>query len=188
MKVADVEILIVPGLGNSGEDHWQTRWEDRLSSARRVEQADWDNPVFDHWTNRIAREVSIAQKPVVFVAHSLGVAAVLHALPKLSRPVAGAFFVAPPDVCDPTRVPASLLPFGPYPTDRLTFPAVTVASRNDPYCAFETIEGLAESWRSLLIDAGESGHINAASGHGPWPEGTMVFAQFLSQLETPRLH
>ena len=81
MKVADVEILIVPGLGNSGDDHWQTRWEDRLSSARRVEQADWDNPVLEHWTNRIAREVSVAQKPVVFVAHSLGVPAVLHALP-----------------------------------------------------------------------------------------------------------
>jgi predicted alpha/beta hydrolase family esterase len=34
-----------------------------------------------------------------------------------------------------------------------------------------------------LIDAGEAGHINADSGHGPWPEGTMVFAKFLSQLK-----
>ncbi|MFB2608362.1 alpha/beta hydrolase, partial [Rhizobium phaseoli] len=37
-------------------------------------------------------------------------------------------------------------------------------------------------WGSFLVDAGEAGHINADSGHGPWPEGTMVFAQFLSRL------
>ena len=37
-------------------------------------------------------------------------------------------------------------------------------------------------WGSFLVDAGESGHINADSGHGPWPEGTMVFAQFLGRL------
>ena len=188
MKVADAEILIVPGLGNSGEGHWQTRWEERLSSARRIEQADWDNPVLEHWTNRIVREVAVSTKPVVFVAHSLGIPTVLHALPKLTRPVAGAFFVAPPDVTDPSRVPASVAAFGPYPTTRLTFPSVTIASRNDPYCAFETVEAMTNLWHSLLIDAGESGHINAASGHGPWPEGTMVFAQFLSQLEAPLLH
>ncbi|MFW8585524.1 alpha/beta hydrolase [Rhizobium beringeri] len=36
------------------------------------------------------------------------------------------------------------------------------------------------------VDAGESGHINADSGHGPWPEGTMVFAQFLGRLSPDR--
>ncbi len=188
MKVAEAEILIIPGYGGSDENHWQSRWESRLSTARRVEQADWNNPVLEHWTNRIAREVSVATKPVVFVAHSLGVPAVLHALPKLGARVAGAFFVAPPDVSDPARVPAPLTDFGPYPTQRLAFPTLTIASRNDPYCAFETVEQLTQSWGALLIDAGEAGHLNVASGHGPWPEGTMVFAEFLSRLQEPSLH
>ena len=30
--------------------------------------------------------------------------------------------------------------------------------------------------------AGQAGHINTDSGYGPWPEGSMAFAQFLSRL------
>ncbi len=72
--------------------------------------------------------------------------------------------------------------FGPYPRDPLPFPSVVIASRNDPYGAFEVAEDNAAAWGSLFIDAGESGHLNADSGHGPWPEGSMTFAKFLSQL------
>jgi uncharacterized protein len=42
MRTADCDILVIPGLGGSGPEHWQTRWEGRLSTARRVEQDDWD--------------------------------------------------------------------------------------------------------------------------------------------------
>ena len=38
MKTADCDILIVPGLGGSDEDHWQARWASRLATARLVEQ------------------------------------------------------------------------------------------------------------------------------------------------------
>ena len=96
---------------------------------------------------------------------------------------AGAFLVAPPDVTNPDIRPKHLMTFGPYPRDPLPFPSITVASRNDPFGAYEHADEIAASWGSLLIDAGESGHINADSGHGPWPEGTMVFAQFLSRLK-----
>jgi predicted alpha/beta hydrolase family esterase len=58
-----------------------------------------------------------------------------------------------------------------------------VASRDDPYGTYEHAGDIANAWGSLLVDAGNSGHINVKSGHGPWPEGTMVFAQFLSRLK-----
>ncbi|RVB59940.1 alpha/beta hydrolase, partial [Mesorhizobium sp. M7A.F.Ca.CA.002.04.1.1] len=45
MKVRDADILIVPGYTNSGPDHWQSRWQSKLSTARRVEQAEWSKPV-----------------------------------------------------------------------------------------------------------------------------------------------
>ena len=38
MRTSECDILIVPGHENSGPDHWQTRWERQLSTARRVEQ------------------------------------------------------------------------------------------------------------------------------------------------------
>lgn len=182
MKVRDADILIVPGYTNSGPDHWQSRWQKKLSTARRVEQAEWSKPVVEDWTASVAEAVNEAEKPVVVVAHSLGVAAFVQALPQFSRPVAGAFLVAVPDVANPAIRPRHLMTFGPYPRDRLPFPSTIIASRNDPFCAFDVAGDLARAWGALFVDAGEAGHINADSGHGPWPEGSMTFARFLAGL------
>ena len=183
MKVSEAEILIVPGYTNSGPDHWQTRWQSKLSTARRVEQAEWAKPVREDWVARVVEEVAAASRPVVLVAHSLGVAAAVHAVPQLGDKVAGAFLVAPPDVANPDIRPKHLMTFGPYPRDPLPFPSVVIASRNDPFGTYDHADDIAAAWGSLMLDAGEAGHINAESGHGPWPEGTMVFAQFLSRLQ-----
>lgn len=182
MKVSEAEILVVPGYTGAGPRHWQSRWEANLSTARRVEQAEWSKPVREDWSARVAEEVNQARRPVVLVAHSLGVPAILNAMPDFRRRVAGAFLVAPPDVANPSIRPRHLMTFGPYPRGRLPFPSIVVASRNDPFCGWEVSEAIARDWGSLLIDAGEAGHINADSGYGPWPEGTMVFAKFLSNL------
>ncbi|PST21760.1 serine hydrolase family protein [Mesorhizobium plurifarium] len=182
MKVSETHILIVPGYTNSGPNHWQTRWERKLSTARRVEQAEWSKPVREDWVARMIEEVNAAEKPVVIIAHSLGVATAIHALPHCTRQIAGAFLVAPPDVANPKIRPKHLMTFGPYPRDPLPFPSIMVASRNDSFGSYEHAGDIANAWGSLLVDAGDAGHINTESGHGPWPEGSMVFAQFLSRL------
>lgn len=182
MKVKDADILIIPGYTNSGPDHWQTRWQRKLSTARRVEQAEWSKPVREDWVENVARSIREAKRPVVLIAHSLGIPTAIHAAREAATPIAGGFFVAPPDVANPQIRPKHLMSFGPYPRDPLPFPSITVASRNDPFCAFDVAEDIAAAWGSLFIDAGEAGHINAESGHGPWPEGSMTFASFLSRL------
>jgi hypothetical protein len=188
MKASETDILFIPGHGNSGVDHWQTRWQSKLASARRVEQDSWHEPVRDDWVRTIADSINAAKKPVVLVAHSLGISPALHALADCRGKVAGAFFVAPPDLVEAERLPPGLArdrfhSFGPYPREPLPFPSITVASRDDPYGTFEHAGDIANAWGSFLVDAGNSGHINVDSGHGPWPEGTMVFAQFLSRLK-----
>lgn len=183
MKVKDADILIIPGYQNSGPDHWQTRWQAKLSTARRVEQAAWSKPEREEWTAKVAEAVNEAERPVVLVAHSLGVATAVQALPRFRRPVAGAFLVAPPDVANPEIRPKHLMTFGPYPRDPLPFPSIVVGSRNDSFGALEVVEDIAAAWGSLFIDAGEAGHINAESGYGPWPEGSMAFGQLLSRLQ-----
>lgn len=182
MKVREADILMVPGYTNSGPEHWQTRWESKLSTARRVEQAEWSKPVREDWVDEVVKAVNAAERPVVLVAHSLGVATAIHAIPQFTQRVAGGFFVAPPDVANVEIRPKHLMTFGPYPRDPLPFPSITVASRNDPFCAIDVAEDLAAAWGSLFIDAGEAGHINGESGYGPWPEGSMTFAQFISRL------
>lgn len=183
MRASQADILIVPGYTGSSEQHWQTRWERKLSSARRVEQAEWSKPVREDWVRTMAHAVNEAEKPVVIVAHSLGVATAIHAIPEFRRPVVGAFLVAPPDVASETIRPRHLMTFGPYPRDPLPFPSIVVASRNDEFSSFEAAEDIAGAWGSLFVDAGESGHLNAASGHGPWPEGLLTFGKFLSGLK-----
>ncbi|MEX6509098.1 RBBP9/YdeN family alpha/beta hydrolase [Jiella sp. M17.18] len=186
MRVAEADIIIVPGYKGSPDDHWQTRWERKLSTARRVPQAEWSKPVREDWTREVAAAVNASTRPVVLVGHSLGVAAAVQAIPQFEKPIAGAFFVAPPDVENPAIRPKHLMTFGPYPRDPLPFPSLVVASRNDMFSSFEAAEDIAGAWGSLFIDAGEAGHINGDSGHGPWPEGLLTFGKFMSRLPADR--
>ena len=183
MKTRDACILIIPGLGGSGPDHWQTRWQAKLSTARRVEQADWDHPDKAEWSGRIAASIAEAEQPVVLVAHSLGVIAAAHVLAAADAGrVAGAFLVAPPAIEAVMERPEIDRAFMPYPSQPLPCPSIVVASTNDPFGPYQSAETLAAGWGASLLNAGEAGHINADSGHGPWPEGLMSFAGFLGKL------
>ncbi|MFD2238527.1 RBBP9/YdeN family alpha/beta hydrolase [Aureimonas populi] len=185
MRVSDADILFVPGYTGASEQHWQSRWARKLSTARRVEQEEWSKPERETWTRAVADAVNASERPVVLVAHSLGVPTAIHAVPQFRKHVAGAFLVAPPDVASDTLRPKHFLTFGPYPRAPLPFPSVVVASRADEFSSFEAAEETAAAWGSLFIDAGTSGHLNSASGHGPWPEGLLTFGKFLSRLPLP---
>ncbi len=63
MRISDADILILPGLGNSGPGHWQRRWAERFSTGRVVEQDEWDNPDVRDWTATIVEAVEAADKP-----------------------------------------------------------------------------------------------------------------------------
>ena len=173
-------ILIVPGLDNSGPDHWQTHWEQCLDGARRAELGDWDAPDRLCWRAALAQELGAGDGQTIIVAHSLGCLATvdwaLHARPKQRAQIAVALLVAPPDVerpgCDPR-----IKPFAPWPRGRLPFPAILVASRDDPYASFDASRDLAASWGADLVDCGFAGHVNAGSRLGEWAEGQRILAR-----------
>lgn len=189
LRVSDVDILIVPGWTNSGPDHWQSRWQRRLPHARRVEQAEWERPLCADWVANLRAAVAGAARPVVLVAHSCGVSAVVHAAQQMAREsVAGAFLVAPPDLeaVSGDEPGSGWLAgeggFGAVPTAPLPFPSMLVASQNDPFVTIERAREMALDWGSDFADAGQSGHINTASGHGPWPEGLLKLGQLMKRL------
>lgn len=194
MKTSEADILIVPGWSSSGEDHWQSRWQRNLKTARRVEQHDWIRPDRDAWVARVVEEVAASVRPVVLVAHSLGVITVAHAAEKLARipskPVRGAFLVAPADTENGADWPVTQGEtfhgqsggFAPIPQAALPFPSTLVASANDPYCSLARAREFGAAWGSAVMDAGELGHINVASGHGPWPDGLLAFGMFMQRL------
>lgn len=181
MKVKDADILFVPDHGGAGPLHWQSRWQARLSTARRAQPGNRFDARAEAWIGSVTEAVNAAARPVILVGHSLGVAAIAAAAASFSHPVAGAFLVAPPDPAG-ENTPQWLAPFGAYPTGPLPFPSLLVASRNDPLCGFAMAESLAAAWAALLVDAGQAGRIDAAAGYGPWPEGSMAFSAFIAKL------
>jgi predicted alpha/beta hydrolase family esterase len=187
MRASEADLLIIPGLGGSEPEHWQSRWEAKLPSARRVIQKDWDRPELAAWRGRIIEEVERAENPVIFVAHSLGVLAAVHAGPLQARgaigsKIKGGFLVAPPSAAGLSDFNELDPAFLTLPSEPLAFPAFLIASRDDRYSSFADSEALATMLGAKLVDAGFSGHINSQSGHGPWPEGLMCFAGFLKTL------
>lgn len=160
--------LIVPGIGGSGPDHWQTWMQLAIPGAARVAQRDWFNPNLYHWATRIRRAIDRESEPVWIIAHGFGCLAAIEAAADYSGCVAGAMLVAP---LDPYKnLHASSLP--PQPLD---FPSLVVASSNDPLTAIGKSELWADFWSSRFVDIGAVGHINEEAGLGPWPEGLDLF-------------
>lgn len=173
----------VPGLGGSGEQHWQTFWEQAYPEMRRVEQADWDHPVCGVWVNKLQLITeNSSDKPVVLVAHSLGCATILHAVAQHKlKGIAGAFLVAMPDV-DRADFPKECIGFSPMPKIALPFPSVTIASENDPYISSAELEKWSDVLGSEFISVGKRGHIGTAAQLAYWEEGQHLFRAFLEGL------
>lgn len=181
-------ILTVPGLRNSGPEHWQTLWEQERGDVRRVELGMWDRPHRNTWVNQLNLAIHNAARPVVLVAHSLGCLAVAwwakYEQPAAGwrengGPVIGALLVAPPEV-DFFPLDERLSQFSPTPAEPLPFRSILAASRNDPYMGIRTARKLARAWGSAFADAGEAGHINADSDVADWPFGKFLLGQLLN--------
>ena len=65
----------------------------------------------------------------------------------------------------------------PVPRDTLPFRSIVAASRNDPLARDERVAAFAYCWGSKLIDLGEVGHLNPASGYGDWPQADSFIAE-----------
>lgn len=165
---------LLPGLGNSGPDHWQSHWERHDASCKRVIQDEWDAPHCRDWVARLDRVLRRHTAPSVLAAHSSACALVVHwaasAPAVLLQRIRGALLVAPSDPGSP-NYPPEPVGFGPVPLGRLPFPSVVVASSNDRYVDPEQARRYAEAWGSRFVLLQAAGHVNAAAGFGPWPEG-----------------
>ncbi len=176
---ASAVILLLPGLFDSGPEHWQSRWQARSAAhapllVERVVQQEWAAPRCGDWVARLTQVMEESARDVVLVAHSSACAMVAHwareAPLELLMRVRGALLVAPSDPLA-AAYPAGPTGFAPVPLDALPFPSTVVASRNDEYVTFAQAARYATAWGSRLWDLGEAGHINADAGYGSWPEG-----------------
>lgn len=162
--------IIVPGWKNSGPDHWQSRWQQVLPHAVRVEQTDWDHPTRTEWVGALSAAIDAATCPVLLVAHSLGCVTSAAVPTALRQKIAGALLVAPADV-ERANAPQCLRDFVPIARQPLPFQSVVVASDNDPYCSVPRAREFADAWGSRFVVVPAGGHLNAEAGLGDWPQG-----------------
>ena len=173
-------VLMVPGLWDSGPEHWQSRWEADEPTWCRVQQENWDRPRCPEWVQTLDEAVQSAGVPVVIAAHSLGCVAVGH-WARRGRRIQGALLVAPADVEAPS-CPDGPEGFAPIPLAPLPFPSIVVASSDDPYVSLPRARFFADAWGSAFVEMGPLGHINAESGIGRWEKGRRLLS---SLLDTP---
>lgn len=171
-------IIIVPGWHDSGPGHWQSLWAEQLPGAVRVQQDDWVTPSRLAWTTSITRTILNQPGPVIVVAHSLGCMATVHLPPEAVQRIQGALLVAP---ADPERR-GVLADFAPVPYQHLPYRHILVASSNDPYCSVRTAGAYARAWGSDFVRLQNAGHINVASGFGPWPLGLALLQSLVDEL------
>jgi predicted alpha/beta hydrolase family esterase len=171
-------VLIVPGLRDAVATHWQTLLEARLRAAGRPVAS---VPPMGREDLDCARKLAAIEQaarsvdgPVVIVAHSGGCIMVAHWAQQTRRAVHGALLATPPDFETPMPEGYPTLDalraggWLPVPRQRLPFPSIVAASRDDPLADFDRVAVLARDWGSQLVDLGFVGHLNPASGYGEW--------------------
>ncbi|WOS41274.1 RBBP9/YdeN family alpha/beta hydrolase [Xanthomonas rydalmerensis] len=172
------DVVIVPGIGDSGPEHWQTLWQRQDTRMRRLQPDSFAHPQLQDWLRALDRCVQDCATPPLLVAHSLGCLLVAHWAARADRLPRGAFLVAVPDPDSDAFPHAQAASFVPVPTARLPFPSLIVASSDDPYATPSYSRRCASDWGSGLVELDRLGHLNAASGLGAWPHGAQLLAAF----------
>ena len=172
-----VHTLIVPGVGGSEAQHWQSWLQQQLVSSSRVQQKYWDRPVLSEWVTEFLSALEAINSPVQVVAHSFGCLTSVAALaehPELKAKVKNLVLVAP---ANPARFGESgfarhsLTDYKQYFHQlQIDLPTTLLISENDPWLGYVDALQLAQAWKLTPINLGAVGHVNVASGFGPFPE------------------
>jgi len=172
-------VLLVPGLRDHVDAHWQTLLARELAARGRavhtVPPMGREDLGLECRLEAIERTAQAIAGPIVAVAHSGGCVMLAHWAQRTTRAVQGALLATPPDFDEPmpegypTLAALDAAGWLPVPRAPLPFHSIVAASQNDPLARFIRVAELARAWGSLLVDLGEVGHLNPASGFGPWP-------------------
>ena len=180
-------ILIVPGLRDHTDNHWQLLLATKLMWSRPVRSV---QPAGRHALDLAARVRAIQgalesiEGRITLVAHSAGVLMVAHWAQWYRRAnIVGALLATPADLeipmpeGYPTLTALQKHGWLPVPRMRLPFPSIVAASSNDPLAALPRVEKLAQDWGSELVRLGDVGHLNPAFGFGEWPQAEDLIAR-----------
>ena len=187
-KLMTPTLIYLPGLGGGSPQHWYSLWQHKFGGVR-AEQDDWDMPTPEVWAARLQATIEATPGDLVLVGHSSGSLTIVHwaRLYGGHARVRGAVIVAPTDAgeADVQAEYPAIAVLAPVPLAPLPFPALVIASENDPLVSFERAEAFAAAWDAEFVSVGEAGHINPQSGHGDWEDGEILLSEALHAWTPP---
>jgi predicted alpha/beta hydrolase family esterase len=169
-------VLIVPGLRNSDDRHWQSLWQARLPHSKRIQVEDWNTPNLAAWRAAIAVELEKLDRPAVLIAHSFGTLASAAIAAEFPDKIAAILLVAPADP-DKFGIAQQL------PQDFLPVAAHIIASSDDPWMTERKAAYWALLWGADYLRIKNLGHINSDSNLGLWPEGVRQLHQLVRKAK-----
>jgi predicted alpha/beta hydrolase family esterase len=175
-RLQNIPVVIVPGLRNSDERHWQSAWQNLLPGSQRIEVADWHIAELEKWRNAILKTLTSLEQPALLIAHSFGSlasASIAHDYPSLVR---GALLVAP-------AAPQKFGIEAKLPQSEIARPLHLIGSDSDPWLGEQQAEQLAKDWGAAYHRTIGKGHINSESQLGVWSEGLIQLEKFLNTIE-----
>ncbi|WP_093131074.1 MULTISPECIES: alpha/beta hydrolase [unclassified Variovorax] len=177
--------LIVPGLRDFVPEHWQTFLAAQLPNAITMPPLDKDRMKCGAQVAALDAVITRIEGPVIVIAHSAGVMTTVQWAKRYNRAIHGALLATPPDFETPMPDGHSSMDvlekngWLPVPKATLPFRSIVAASRSDPLATFDRVADLASRWGSSLVDLGKVGHLNPASGYGPWPDAVDLVAELI---------
>ncbi len=177
-------VLIVPGLRDHVPQHWQTLLAQDLPDSRSVPPMGRTDLDCGARVRALEAAVAAIDGPVLLVAHSGGCIMVAHWAAQTQRAgqVHAALLATPPDFERPmpegypSMADLESAGWFPVPKERLPFQSVVLTSDDDPLGERGAVEALARGWGSRQLHLGAVGHLNPASGFGPWPRAKELVA------------
>lgn len=162
--------LLLPDLDGGEAGYWLRRWIDTRIDCRLVDLGRARRPDRNSLVTRLDHALRGLDAPVVLVGHGLGaltIAAWAGLMNDGAAPVAGALLIAP---CDPAAAGADprLGDFAPLPSAVFCFPALVVASDDDPSLSPDRAFSLARQWGAGFARFDGCGHFAAADGLDRW--------------------
>lgn len=176
-------VLFVPGLRDHVQDHWQTHAARAIAGSVTVEPLTEDRLSLAARVAALDAALHASEGEVVIAAHSAGCLMVAAWARNPTRAVRGALLATPADVENalppgyPSLEDLTANGWCPISRERLPFPAIVVASNNDPLGQFDRVAELADNWGARLHGAGDVGHLNPPAGYGPWDEALPLINQ-----------
>ena len=180
-------VLIVPGLRDHVDAHWQTLLAADLEARGRkvrtvppMGRADLDCATK---VAAIEREAQAIDGPVILVAHSGGCVMVAHWARQSRRAVLGALLATPPDFEEampegyPTLEDLRAAGWLPVPRSPLPFPSITAVSRNDPLGRHARVVELGRDWGSRAGRPRRGRPPEPGLGLRRWPQAEQFIAE-----------